>query len=231
MQETTFANYLAVTGVGCSRMICCMRLPFALAWLVDAAGAVHSADHFLASLGAQLIADGLPVAGGALTLTAPHPIIARRTWLWQAETGVVIEALGFGPLGPAGPGQGNVGRDWLAGLGTGAVQEHVAGPASGGPVLGWAVSRPLAEPESALLHQAARFAAAPLAVLTSRSTLAALLEAYLGRRGPGRHGASRPGARPARPAVSTLRPGPPSRRNAVGQYRYRRPAGLYRDRH
>jgi adenylate cyclase len=33
-----------------------------------------------------------------------------------------------------------------------------------------------------LLHQAARFAAAPLAVLTSRSTLAALLEAYLGRR-------------------------------------------------
>src|SRR6266446_5171101 len=110
MQETTFANYLAVTGVGCSRMICCMRLPFALAWLVDAAGAVHSADHFLASLGAQLIADGLPVAGGALTLTAPHPIIARRTWLWQAETGGVIEALGFGPLGPAGPGQGYVGR-------------------------------------------------------------------------------------------------------------------------
>jgi len=41
-----------------------------LAWLVDAAGAVHSADHFLASLGAQLIADGLPLAGGALTLTA-----------------------------------------------------------------------------------------------------------------------------------------------------------------
>jgi adenylate cyclase len=182
MQETTFANYLAVTGVRCSRMICCMRLPSALAWLVDAAGAVHSADHFLASLGAQLIADGLPLAGGALTLIAPHPIIARRTWLWQAETGVVIEALGFGPLGPAGPGQGNVGRDWLAGLGAGVVQEHVAGPASGGPVLGWAVSRPLAEPESALLHQVARFAAAPLAVLTSRSTLAALLEAYLGRR-------------------------------------------------
>ncbi len=33
-----------------------------------------------------------------------------------------------------------------------------------------------------MLHQAARFAAAPLAVLATRSTLAALLEAYLGRR-------------------------------------------------
>jgi adenylate cyclase len=35
-------------------------------------------DDFLAGLGAQLIADGLPLAGGALTLAAPHPIIARR---------------------------------------------------------------------------------------------------------------------------------------------------------
>jgi adenylate cyclase len=181
-----FRNYRAVTGVGCGRIISCMRLPLTLAWLVDAAAEVRGADDFLAALGAQLIADGLPLAGGALTLTAPHPIIARRTWMWRAETGVVIEALGFGPLvpdGPAqGPGQGNVGRDWLAGLGAGVVQEDVAGSASGGPVLSWAVSRPLAEPESALLHQAARFAAAPLAVLASRSTLAALLEAYLGRR-------------------------------------------------
>src|ERR1700745_2514139 len=118
MPETNFVNYLAVTGAGCSRMIRCMLLPSALAWLVDAAGAVRSADHFLASLGAQLIADGLPLAGGALTLVAPHPIIARRTWLWRAETGAVIEALGFGPLSPAGAGRGNVGREWLAGLGT-----------------------------------------------------------------------------------------------------------------
>jgi adenylate cyclase len=159
-----------------------MRLPSALAWLVDAASAVRDADHFLAALGAHLIANGLPLAGGALTPTAPHPIVGRRTWLWRAETGEVIEALGFGPLGPAGPGQGNVGHDWLAGLGTGVVHEDVAGPPSGGPVLGWATWRPLAEPEAALLHQAARFAAAPLAVLASRSTLAALLEAYLGRR-------------------------------------------------
>ena len=49
-------------------------------------------------------------------------------------------------------------------------------------MLGWAFSRPLTEAESALLHQAARFAAAPLAALATRSTLAALLEAYLGRR-------------------------------------------------
>jgi class 3 adenylate cyclase len=169
-----------------------MRLPSTLAWLVDEASTVRGADHLLATLGAKLIADGLPLAGGALTLTATHPIIARRTWLWRAETGAVIEALGFGSMGSAGPEadpeQGKVGRDWLAGLGTGLVHEVVAGPAadspaSGGPVLAWAVSRPLAEPESALLHQAARFAAAPLAGLSSWATLAALLEAYLGRRG------------------------------------------------
>jgi adenylate cyclase len=168
-----------------------MRLPSTLAWLVDEASTVRGPDDLLATLGAKLIADGLPLAGGALTLTPAHPIIARRTWLWRAETGAVIEALGFGSLGLAGPGggleQGKVGRDWLAGLGTGLVQENGAGPAadslaSGRPVLAWAVSRSLAEPEAALLHQAARFAAAPLAGLSSRATLAALLEAYLGRR-------------------------------------------------
>jgi class 3 adenylate cyclase len=63
------------------------------------------------------------------------------------------------------------------------VQEDVAGPPSGGPLLAWAASRPLAEPESALLSEAARFAAAPLAGLAGRATLTALLEAYLGRRG------------------------------------------------
>jgi adenylate cyclase len=158
-----------------------MKLPITLAWLIDEASAADSADHFLAALGAKLIAVDLPIVGGALTLAAPHPMIARRTWLWRAETGVVIEALGFGALGSAGPGQSDVGRDWLTRLG-GAVVQDVAGPASDGPVLGWSISRPLTEPESALLHQAARFAAAPLAVLATRSTLAALLEAYLGGR-------------------------------------------------
>jgi adenylate cyclase len=159
-----------------------MKLPITLAWLLDEASHSTGADQFLAALGAKLIADGVPLAGGALTLAAPHPIIARRTWLWQADTGVVIEALGFGTLAPAGPGQRDVGRDWLARLGGAVVQNDVGGPMSDGPLLGWSILRPLTEPESALLHQAARFAAAPLAVLATRSTLAALLEAYLGGR-------------------------------------------------
>ena len=159
-----------------------MRLSSTFAWLVDEASAAAGADHFLAALGARLIADGLPLAGGALMLAAPHPMIARRTWLWQAETGVVIEALGFGALSSAEPGLGEVGGDWLTGLGVAIVREDIPGFASDGPVLSWSVLRPLSEQEFALVHQAARFAAAPLAVLAMRSTLAALLEAYLGRR-------------------------------------------------
>jgi adenylate cyclase len=159
-----------------------MKLPNTLAWLIDEASTVDSADHFLAALGAQLIADDMPLAGGALTLAAPHPMIARRTWLWRAETGVVIEALGFEALGSFGPGQSDVGRDWLTQLGRAVIRTDVAGPASDGPVLGWSILRPPTEQESALLHEVARFAAAPLAVLATRSTLAALLEAYLGRR-------------------------------------------------
>src|SRR5712691_4680884 len=159
-----------------------MKLPSTIAWLLDEASTMAGADHFfLAALGAQLIADDLPLVGGALTLAAPHPMIARRTWLWRAETGVVIEALGFGALGSAGLGQSDVGRDWLTQLGGAVVQQDVGGPVSDGPVLGWSILRPLTEQQSALLHQAARFAAA-LAVLATRSTLAALLEAYLGRR-------------------------------------------------
>src|SRR6266851_399182 len=100
----------------------CMKLPSTIAWLLDEASTATGADHFLAALGARLIADDLPIAGGALTLAVPHPIIARRTWLWRAETGVVIEALGFagGPLSQAA-------RDWLAELGP--VQEDTVGPA------------------------------------------------------------------------------------------------------
>jgi class 3 adenylate cyclase len=159
-----------------------MKLPITLAWLLDEASTADSADQFLAALGARLIADDLPLAGGALTLAAPHPMIARRTWLWRAETGVVIEALGFEALGSAGSGQDDVGRDWLTRLGGAVVQQDVAGSAPNGAELGWSILRPLTGQESALLHQAARFAAAPLAVLATRSTLAALLEAYLGRR-------------------------------------------------
>src|SRR5947199_2890821 len=98
-----------------------MDLPVTFAWLVDEANASPDADRFLAELGGRLLADGLPLAGGALTLAVPHPIIARRTWLWRAETGAVIEALGFvgRPLSQAG-------RDWLTALGP--VQEDTIGP-------------------------------------------------------------------------------------------------------
>jgi adenylate cyclase len=171
-----------------------MDLPAPIAWLVDEAAASPGPDQFLAALGARLLADGLPLAGGALTLAAPHPIIARRTWLWRAATGAVIEALGFagGPLSPAG--REHAGREWLAGLGP--VQEDKAGPPPNSPVLGWAGTRTFGPPEVGRLREAARFAAAPLAALTARAALAALLEAYLGRRSAARvqAGALRRGA-------------------------------------
>ena len=72
-----------------------MQLSSTLSWLLDAAGETAGADRLLAELGAHLVADGLPLAGGALTLAVPHPLIARRTWPWRAESGEVIEALGF----------------------------------------------------------------------------------------------------------------------------------------
>jgi adenylate cyclase len=162
-----------------------MDLPGPLAWLVDKASASPGPERFLAELGGWLLADALPLAGGALTLAVPHPIIARRTWLWRAETGAVIEALGF-----AGGPPNQAGHDWLTGLGQ--VQEYTVGhgldspgPASPGansPVLGWAGTRPFGLAEAGRLREAARFAAAPIAALAERAALTALLEAYLGRR-------------------------------------------------
>src|SRR5947209_16677821 len=111
-----------------------MDLSAPLAWLVDEAGGSPGADRFLADLGSRLVADGLPLAGGALTLAVPHPIIARRTWLWRADTGAVIEALGFAAGGaaggPAGP-PGEAGRSWLAGFGAGPVHENIVGSGVG----------------------------------------------------------------------------------------------------
>ena len=72
-----------------------MQLASALAWLVDVAAETPVPELFLAGLGQRLVADGAPLAAGALTLVAPHPLIARRTWLWRAESGEVSEALGF----------------------------------------------------------------------------------------------------------------------------------------
>jgi class 3 adenylate cyclase len=161
-----------------------MDLSPPLAWLVDAAGASPGPDRFLAELGARLRADGLNLAGGSLTLAVPHPIIARRTWLWRAATGAVIEALGF-----AGGALSQAGHDWLAELGP-VLEDTIgtgsAGPGPDGAVLGWAGTRPFGGAEAERLRQVARFAAAPLAALATRAALAALLEAYLGRRSAAR---------------------------------------------
>src|SRR6059058_982091 len=116
-----------------------MQLNSTLTWLVDAAGASSGADRFLSELGARLIADDLLLAGGALTLAVPHPIIARRTWLWRAGNGEVIEAVGFAGFGSMGQqdSAGDAGRRWLAGLAGGAVHEDVVGAGSDAPILGW----------------------------------------------------------------------------------------------
>ena len=163
-----------------------MQLSSTLSWLVDAAAETPGADRLLAELGARLVADGLPLAGGALTLTVPHPLIARRTWLWRAESGEVIEALGFvaaglDAVGGASP-PGDAGRRWLTGLAAGLVHENTVGSRPDGPSLGWIGPRPFTLDEANELRQAVRFAAAPLAALTARATLTAALEAYLGRR-------------------------------------------------
>ena len=167
-----------------------MQLAPTLAWLVDAACETASADRFLAELGAHLIANGSPLAGGALTLAVPHPLIARRTWLWRAENGEVIEALGFAPGGPSAmlePTPSNhAGRKWLRGIAEGAIHEDTIGPKPDGPSLAWIGPRPFTPDEIDHLRQAARFAAAPLAVLAARATLMAALEAYLGRRSAAR---------------------------------------------
>jgi adenylate cyclase len=163
-----------------------MALSSTLSWLVDAAAYSTGADRFLAELGARLLADGLPLAGGALTLDIPHPLIARRTWLWRGDSGEVIEALGFAPGGPAAAPAANTpnqaGRRWLAGIAAGPVHEDTIGSGRDGPLLSWIGPRPLTPSETDELREAARFAAAPLAALAARATLTAALEAYLGRR-------------------------------------------------
>jgi adenylate cyclase len=166
-----------------------MQLSSALSWLVDAAGDMPGADRLLAELGARLMADGVPLAGGALTLAVPHPLIARRTWLWRADSGEVIEALGFAgglPLADAANPNGDAGRRWLTELAGGVVHEDVVGARPDAPLLGWIGTRPFTEDESDALRQAARFASAPLAAVAARATLTAALEAYLGRRSAAR---------------------------------------------
>jgi adenylate cyclase len=167
-----------------------MQLSSTLSWLVDAAANSAGADRLLAELGAHLLVDGLLLAGGALTLDIPHPLIARRTWLWRAHNGEVIEALGFTPgVPPAALGASAANdavRRWLATIAAGPVHEDAIGPGDGGPLLTWIGPRPFTPSETNELQQAARFAAAPLAVLAARATLTATVEAYLGRRSAAR---------------------------------------------
>jgi adenylate cyclase len=167
-----------------------MQLSTTLSWLVDAAGEMPSADRLLAELGAHLVADGLPLAGGALTLAVPHPLIARRTFLWRADSGEVIEALGFATTGSPAWNEAtradHDGRRWLAGIAAGPVHEDTIGPRADGPSLAFVAPRAFTADETDQLRQAARFAAAPLAALAARATLSAALEAYLGRRSAAR---------------------------------------------
>jgi adenylate cyclase len=170
-------------------MIDPMRLSATLAWLVDVAAATPTPELFLASLGQRLIEDGAPLAGGTLTLASPHPLIARRTWLWRAESNQVVEALGFvagAHSAIATDGSAGDGRRWLAGLASGPVHEDRVGLTPDSPRLGWIGPRPFTPDEAERLREAAHFAAAPLAALTARATLNAALEAYLGRRSAAR---------------------------------------------
>jgi class 3 adenylate cyclase len=166
-----------------------MPLTSTLTWLVDAAAQTPTPEVFLATLGSGLIKDGTPLAGGALTLASPHPLIARRTWLWRADSREVVEALGFvaGAHSAMGAdGSASDGRRWLVGLAGGPVHEDAVGLAPDGPRLGWIGPHPFTSDEAKSLHESARFAAAPLAALTARATLTAALEAYLGRRSAAR---------------------------------------------
>jgi adenylate cyclase len=166
-----------------------MKLSATLSWLLDAGGESSGVGRLLAELGAHLRADGLPLAGGTLTLAVPHPLIARRTWLWRADSGEVIEAVGFAPGGPAMSGanlSNDAARQWLAGIAAGPVHDDIVGPGADGPSLSWIGERQLTSDETDQLRQAARFAAAPLALLAARATLTATLEAYLGRRSAAR---------------------------------------------
>ena len=87
-----------------------MQLSSTLAWLVDAAAETPTPELFLATLGQRLIEDGAPLAGGALTLASPHPLIARRTWLWRADSNEVVEALGICGRSALRDGSGWFGR-------------------------------------------------------------------------------------------------------------------------
>src|SRR4051812_49840201 len=119
-----------------------MQLSSTLTWLIDTAAAAPGADRLLAELGTRLILDRVPLAGGALTLTVPDPLIARRTWLWRADTEVVIEALAFAPGGvaggaPAAAPPGKARPSWLAALRAGPGPGEAVGATADGAGVRW----------------------------------------------------------------------------------------------
>src|SRR5260370_35260773 len=102
-----------------------MQLSSTLAWLVDAAGETPGADRLLAELGTHLLEGGLPLAGGALSLAVPPPLIARRSFLWRAESGEGLQAPRVAPREGRAAGEQNPSHRarpaWRAGMSGGAV--------------------------------------------------------------------------------------------------------------
>jgi hypothetical protein len=62
-----------------------MQLSSTLSWLVDAAGEAPGADRLLAEVGARLVADGIPLAGGAVGTEKLNP---RVVMVKSAQDGV-----------------------------------------------------------------------------------------------------------------------------------------------
>jgi adenylate cyclase len=112
-------------------------------------------------------------------------MIAKRTWLWRADNGEVIEALGFAPQQPPAMGEvaaiGDAGRSWLGGLAAGPMHEDTIGWGPDVPTLGWTGVRGFTLKETDQLRQTARFAVALLAAIAARAPLTAARDAYLGR--------------------------------------------------
>ena len=167
----------------------CPSLQPSPGWSI-AAAETPTPELFLATLGQRLIEDGAPLAGGALTLASPHPLIARRTWLWRAESNEVVEALGFVAGAHSATGSGWFGRRRPALACRASRAAQCMKTLSGSPRTAQGSDGsdrvPFTPDEAERLREAARFAAAPLAALTARATLTAALEAYLGRRSAAR---------------------------------------------
>ena len=118
-----------------------------------------------------------------MSLDVAHPLIARRAWLWRAETGEVIEALGFAAPGGS-PGRrtrpSGAGSPTLSG---GPLQEYRVGAAADAPWLAWAGRRAFTERGAAGARRGGALLPPRRSPRSRRAPrLQATLEAYLGRR-------------------------------------------------